>query len=354
MLAEVLLELGRHHAALGRLLDGKAYTAPVDVQVDDLHPQLLAGGDHLLGQVDVMGGDLRDVNQALDALAHLDEGAERHQLGDPPVHQLAHLMAGGELLPGVLLGCLQRQADALPVEIHFEHLDLDLVANLHHGTGVVDVLPGQLGHMHQAVHAAQVDERPEVDHRGHHAAAALSGLEVVEERLALLLLGLLQPGPAGQHHVVAVLVQLDDLGLQGLPYIWLEVAHPAQLYQRRGQKAPQADVQDQAALDNLDHLARDRAILLFGLLDVAPGPLVLGPLLGQDQMAVLVLLLEHQGFDLLSEGDDLAGIDHIAYVQLSGRDDPLGLEPDVQQHFVAVDLDHFAGDNLPVFHLHHG
>ena len=62
MLAKVLLELGSHHATLGRLLDGQAYATPVDVEVDDLHPQLLAGGDHLLGQVDVMGGDLRDVD----------------------------------------------------------------------------------------------------------------------------------------------------------------------------------------------------------------------------------------------------------------------------------------------------
>ena len=45
-------------------------------------------------------------------------------------------------------------------------------------------------------------------------SADLAGLEVGEEVLALLLLGLLQPGPAGQHHVVAVLVELDDLGLE--------------------------------------------------------------------------------------------------------------------------------------------
>ena len=154
VLAEVLLELGGYHAALGGLLDRQADATTVDVEVDDLHPQLLAGGHYLLGQVDVVGGNLRDVHQALDALAHLHKGAERHQLGDPAVHQLAHLVAGGELLPGVLLGGLERQADALAVEVHLQHLHLDLVAHLHHRAGVVDVLPRQLGHVHQAVHAA--------------------------------------------------------------------------------------------------------------------------------------------------------------------------------------------------------
>ena len=350
----MLLELGGHHAALGGLLDRQADAAAVDVEVDDLHPQLLAGGHHLLGQVDVVGGDLRDVHQALDALAHLHKGPERHQLGNPAVHQLSHLVAGGELLPGVLLGGLQRQADALPVEVHFQHLHLDLVAHLHHRTGVIHVLPRQLGYVHQAVHAAQIHESAEVHHRRHHAAAALARLEVVQEGLALLLLGLLQPRPTGQHHVVAVLVQLDDLGLQGLADIGLEVAHPAQFHQGCGQKAPQADVHDQTALDHFDHGARDGSFLLLDLFDVAPCPLVLGPLLGEDQVAVLVLLLEHQGLDLLAEGDDLAGVHHVADGQLPGGDDPLRLVADVQQHLVAVNLHHLAGHDLAVFHLDHG
>ena len=57
------------------------------------------------------------------------------------------------------------------------------------------------------------------------------GLRLVEELVALLLLCLLQPGPAGQHDVVAVLVQLDDLGVQVPADIGLQIPHPAQLDQ---------------------------------------------------------------------------------------------------------------------------
>ena len=154
---------------------------------------------------------------------------------------------------------------------------------------MVDVLPGQLGHVDEPVHAAEVDEGAEVHHRGDGALADLARLEVGQELLALLALGLLQPEAAGEHHVVAVLVELDDLGLEQLAHVGLQVTHPAQLDERRGQEAAQADVEDEAALDHLDDRALDVAVAVLDPLDLAPGPLVLGPLLGQDQAAVLVL-----------------------------------------------------------------
>ena len=94
VLAEVLLVLGGHDAALGGLLDRQADPAALEVEVDDLDPQLLARGDDLLGQVDVVRRHLRDVHQALDAVADLDERTERHQLGDPAVDELADPVVG--------------------------------------------------------------------------------------------------------------------------------------------------------------------------------------------------------------------------------------------------------------------
>jgi hypothetical protein len=44
------------------------------------------------GRIDVVRRHLRDVDQTLDAVAHLDERTERHQLGDPAVDQLADLV----------------------------------------------------------------------------------------------------------------------------------------------------------------------------------------------------------------------------------------------------------------------
>ena len=75
--AEVLAVLLGQLATLGGLLDRQADAAAGEVEVDDLDPQLLAGGDDLLGRLDVVGRHLRDVHQALDAVAHLDERTER-------------------------------------------------------------------------------------------------------------------------------------------------------------------------------------------------------------------------------------------------------------------------------------
>src|SRR5690606_18093837 len=220
-------------------------------------------------------------------------------------NDLADGVGAGEDAPRVLLGRLQRQGDALAVQVDLENLDGDLVANLDDLGRVVDVLPGQLGHVDQAVDAAEIDEGAEVDDGGHDALADLALLQLVQELGADLGLGLLEPRTAGQDHVVAVLVQLDDLRLELLADVRLQVADAAHLDQRRRQEAAQADVQDQAALDDLDDGTGDRLVLLLEVLDGAPGTLVLGALLGQDQAAFLVLLGEDQGVDLVTDLDHL-------------------------------------------------
>src|SRR5215831_7744105 len=361
-----LLVVGRGHAvqgrvevladrladrALVRLLQRQADPAPVQVDVDDLDEDLVADLHHLLGDLHVPVGELGDVHQALDALLHPDEGAERHQLGDPARHDLPDLVGPGELLPGVLLGGLQRQRDPLPVHVHVEHLDGDLLAHLDDLAGVVDVLPGQLGHVHQAVHAAEVDERAEVDDRGDHALADLALLQRVQEVLAHFRLRLLQPGPAGQDHVVAVLVQLDDLRFDLPAHVRLQVANPPHLDQGGGQEPAQADVQDQAALDHLDDGPGDHAVLVLDLLDRAPGALILGALLGQDQAAFLVLLLQDQCLDVLAALDDIVRVDVVLDRQLAGRDDAFGLVADVEQDLIPVDLDDRPLDDVAVIEV---
>ena len=263
-------------------------------------------------------------------------------------------MGAGEFPPRVLLGGLQREADPLPAEVDLKHLHLDLVINADDRTGVVNVLPGELRDVDQTVHAAQVHKGTEVDHAGHDALADLARTEVVEELLPLLLLGLFQPCTAGQHHVVAVLVQLDDLGVDGGADEGLQVTDASQVDEGCGQEAPQADVHDEATLDDLDDGSGDDPVALLDLLDPAPGTLVLGTLLGEDQTTVLVLALQHNGFDALTEGHDLAGIHAVADRQLTRRDHTLRLVADIEEYLVLVDPDDRALYELAVLDIDHG
>ena len=67
--------------------------------------------------------------------------------------------------------------------------------------------------------------------------------------------------------------------------------------------------------------------------------LVLGALLGEDQTALLVLLLENKSLDLVAQVDELRGINILADGELATGDDTLALEADVQQNLIVLDLD---------------
>ena len=218
--------------ALVRLLERERDAATLEVDVDDLDEDLFADRHDLLGELDVLARELRDVHEALDAVCDADERTERNELGDLARCDLADRVGAGEDLPRVLLRRLERQRDALAVEVDLEDLDGDLLADLDDLAGVLDVLPRELGDVHEAVDAAEVDERTEVDDRRDDALADLALVEVVEERGARLGLRLLEQRAAREHDVVAVLVELEDLRLDLLAEVRREVADAAQLDER--------------------------------------------------------------------------------------------------------------------------
>src|SRR5262249_35437702 len=144
------------------------------------------------------------------------------------------------------------------------------------------------------------------------------------------------------------LVQLDDLGFDLATDVRLQVADTAHLDQGGGQEAPQPDVEDQAALDDLDDGAGDDAVFFLDPLDGAPRAFVLGPLLRQDQTAFLVLLLKDKSLDLLAGLNDFVRVDVVLDRQFPGRDDALGLVADIEQDLVSIDLDYGPFNDVAV------
>ena len=181
-----------------------------------------------------------------------------------------------------------------------------------------------------------------------HTLADLALGELVEEVRTDLGLRLLEVGAAGQDHVVAVLVQLDDLRLEFAADVGLQVTYATHLDERRGQEATQADVDDQTTLDDLDDRALDDTIVFLDLLDRAPRAFVLCTLLREDQAAFFVLLLEDEGLDVITNGDDVSRIDVMLDRQLARGDDTLGFVADVEQDLVPIDLHDGALDNVAI------
>ena len=173
------------------------------------------------------------------------------------------------------------------------------------------------------------------------------------ESLPLLGLRLVEPRTATQHDVIAILVELDDLGVDLTAYVRLQIAHTALLHQRGGHEAAQAYVHDQTSFDHLDHLPRNRSASLVELLDVAPSALILGSLLGEDEATLLVLTGYDQGFQDLAHRHLFGRIYLVADAQFPGRYHTLGLVADVEQDFVAIDPDHGSVDDLTVDYGHH-
>ena len=273
VLAERLAVLLGDLAALGGLLDRQADPTALQVDVDDLHPQLLAGGDDLLGQVDVVRRHLRDVDEALDAVADLDEGAEGHELGDPAVDELADVVRARELLPGVGLGRLEREADALLVEVDVEDLD---------GAPRRRPATTEEGWSTCFQESSETWTRPSIPPRST-KAPKLTTEETTPLRISPGF-RLTRNSPRCSFWVSSSHARRDSttllrflsssmiLASRTLADVGLEVADPAQLDERGGQEAAQADVEDQAALDDLDDRALDDAAGLLDLLDRRPTP----------------------------------------------------------------------------------
>ena len=208
--------------------------------------------------------------------------------------------------------------------------------------------------MHESVDAAEVHERAEVDDRGDGTGKDHALDELVQDVLALLLAVLFEHHAAGEHDVVAVAVHLDDARLEALAEEHVEVLHAAKVHERCRQEAAQADVEDETALDDLDDLALDVLAGFELLLDVVPRALVRGALLGEDEAAVLVFLLEDEGLDLVAELHDVGRVGVLADRELARRDDAFGLVADVEQDLVPLDLDHGTGHQVTVVEIGDG
>ena len=176
----------------------------------------------------------------------------------------------------------------------------------------------------------------------------LPSLRVSRVLVFMLVALLLEEHAAREHDVAALLVELDDLELVGLPDELVEVADRPEVDLRAGEERlhAAADGDREAALHALADGPFDELVALARGRDLVPDLHLVGLLLGKHDEAVVVLAA------LDVDVDRVAGLDRglaLRVGELVEGDDALALAADVDDDVVALHGDDRAFDDLAFF-----
>jgi hypothetical protein len=196
------------------LLHAEADLALLLVDVEHHHLDAVADADDLARVADPLRpGHLADVDEPLEAVLDLHEGAVGHHVDDLAGHARADRVLELHVVPRAREQLLEAEGDALALAVDLQDLDLDLLVDLDHLGRVADATPGHVGDMKEAVDAAEVHERAEVGDVLDRALAGLAFLDLLHQLALQALALLLDQLAARDDDVHPGLVDLDDLGL---------------------------------------------------------------------------------------------------------------------------------------------
>src|SRR4051794_33594458 len=130
--------------------------------------------------------------------------------------------------------------------------------------------PSHIGDVEQAIHPIEIDEGAEIRQVLHGALHHVANLHALEETLTLLAPFLLDEFAPAKHHVLPVIVNLDDLEVVGVADELLEILRWDDVDLRRRQERLDADVDHESALHDGFHLALDQSIARENAGDLVP------------------------------------------------------------------------------------
>ena len=243
-----------------------------EFDLENLHLDLLAGGDDLAGMDVLLGpAHLGDVDQAFHARLQLHEGAVVGDVGDCAAEARADRILGLDAGPRIGLQLLHAEADALRLRVDAHDLHLHGVADVDDLARVVDAAPGHVGDVQQAVDAAEVDEGAVVGDVLDEAVDHLALGQLGDDLGALLGAGRFQDLAAGDDDVAAPAIHLEDLeGLRAV-HQRADVAHRAHVDLAARQEGHGAvEVDGEAALDLVEDDALDLVLVVELLFEAGP------------------------------------------------------------------------------------
>ena len=289
------------------------------------------------------------MHQAFHAFLDLREAAVVGEVGDLGAHLAAFRIALGDIDPGILAQLLHAQADPVLVPVELEHAHRDFIPHFNHFVGVADATPGHVGDVQQPIHAAQIDEGAVVGEVLDHALQIQALFQGGQQRLPLLAIFLFQHRAPGDHHVVALLIELDDIEFQGPAFQMGGFPQGPDIDQGTGQEgADVAKIHGEAPLDLAADDASDRIAAAVGLLQHQPGFGAAGLLPGQAGFPFAVIHDLHRHLDLIPDFQiESAGFIH----ELAFGNEAFRFQAGMHDHAVAADLHHGAGDDGAGRHL---
>ena len=312
--ADVALEGMTHGVFLGQrgpwvishLLDTQADATLAGVDVQDLDLDAVTAFEHFLGMTHAPGpAHVRDVDQAVDAVFHLDEGAEVGQVADFALNDRTNRIPLDEGNPGIALALLETQADLLVFLVDLQDHDVDFIADRNDLGRMLDVpRPTHLTDVDQALDTTFQLHEGAVVGDGDHASAndSLFGVTLVDV-VPGIGLELLQT-EADPFALLLEVQHLDlDLLADGDNFARVRDAAPAQVGDVQ-QAVDAAEIDEGAEVgDVLDHarahlalfeLGDEGALLLFTLLLEYDPP-------GDNYVPPTLVLLDDAALDFLAD-----------------------------------------------------
>ena len=156
------------------------------------------------------------MHEAFDTGFQLHKGAVGHEVDHFALDLGAHGVLALDQFPWVLSLLLETKGDTLFLLVDIQHHHVELLADAHHFTRMIDAAPAHVCDVQQAVEAVEVDEGTEVGNVLYLALDHGAWGEVVQHLGAFGGALLLDQFAAGEHDVLSLGIQLHDLELHFL------------------------------------------------------------------------------------------------------------------------------------------
>src|SRR6202171_4557374 len=326
------------------LLEAERNPALDRIDFEDLHFDFLRGRNDLAG-VHVLFGPrhFRDVDQAFDARLQFDERAVVGDVGDAAGEARVQRILGLDALPRIVQQLLHAERDTVGLMGDCDDLDLDGLADGEHLGRVIDPPPGDIGHMQQAVDAAEINERTVIGDVLDHAVDHLTLFEILHQFLALLGAGLFENRAARHHGVAAAAVHLEDLERLRVVHQGCDVADRADIDLRARQEGNRAvEVDGEAALDLVEDDAVNLLVVFEGPLELAPAFLAARLVARQHGFAERILDAVEEHLDHVP---DLEFAFAAGPGEFAQRHTAFGLQADVDDGHILLDRNNDALDD---------